>query len=211
MRGLLTPHLATPPDPLTDPVPQSRAPAVAGGEGEGAATSGVTVGALRGAAVDADPRTVARTLLVIALAALAAVIAVLAVAGIRKDEQITELRDHGAAVTISVRSCRGELGGSGSNVAGYTCVGTYRFLGSSYTVTIPGDVMRAPGSRLLGVASREDPSLFTLSSALRHEQASWRVFLAPLLLSLLLVGSIGVLLTRRARARRQGRASAPPL
>ncbi len=150
-------------------------------------------------------------MLALVVAALGGAIIVLVVAGVHKNEQITELRDHGEAMTITVKSCLGELGGSGSNVAGYTCTGAYKVRGVVHVGTIPSNVMLAPGERLRGVAAREDPSLFTLVSDMRHEQASWRVLLAPLVLAILLSGSLIGLRSRSARARSRRRRDAGPL
>ncbi len=162
---------------------------------------GSRVAVLRGAAVDVDPRKVGRVVVALVIAALGGVIIFLVAAGVNKNEQITELHDHAMAVTITVKSCLGELGGSGSNVAGYTCTGDYKVGGVVHVVTVPGNVWLAPGERLRGVAAREDPSLFTLASDLRHEQASWRVLLAPLALAILLAGLLVALRSRSARRR----------
>jgi hypothetical protein len=166
------------------------------------------IASLRGAKVDADPRRVARAVLVVVAATLVGVIATLAVTGVQKNEQITELRNQGESVIVTVASCRGELGGSGSNVASYSCTGSYTVRGTAYTATLPGTARLGPGSTLRGVVSRSDPSLFTLTSVLNGEHASWRVFLAPLALAALLaVGLLALGLRRtRARTRLAGRA-----
>ena len=171
-----------------------------------AGSAAPSVASLRGASVDVDPRKAARAVLAIVLATLVGIIAFLFIAGVQKNEHITELRDHGETVAVTVASCLGELGGSGSNVVAFSCTGTYTVQGSAYTVTLPGTAQLAPGRRLRGVVSKEDPSLFTLASVLRGEHASWRVFRAPLVLAVLFVV---VLLARRqrrarARARREG-------
>lgn len=187
---------------VTEHVPTALTEHVVGDAGSAAPS----VASLRGAKVDVDPRKAARAVLAIVLATLVGIIAFLSIAGVRKNDQITELRDHGEPVAVTVASCLGELGGSGSNVAAYSCTGTYAVRGSAYTVALPGTAQLAPGRRLRGVVSEEDPSLFTLASVLAGEHASWRVFLTPLVLAVLLVVVLLALrqLRARARTRREG-------
>ena len=155
---------------------------------------------LRGAGVAVDPRRAARVAVVLALAALAAVTVVLAVAGAQKNAQINELRNNGVTIDMTVTRCSGLLGGSGSNAAGYACQGTYSFHGHRYTEAIPGNVLRIPGSRVRAVIAPSDPGLVSTASAVRTDQPSLRVFLAPLIL-----GVVTVVATALAwRARRRG-------
>jgi len=80
---------------------------------------------LRGAAVDVDARRVARVLVGACLLALAALSATFFVVGASKNAQITDLREHGVPVEVTVTRCLGLLGGSGSNDAGYACRGSF--------------------------------------------------------------------------------------
>lgn len=167
--------------------------------------SGATVGSLRGAGVEADLRRVGRVAVALCLVALAVVVVVFYVAGSSKNERIDELRAHGVPVTITVTGCLGLLGGSGSNGAGYACNGTYEFGGTRYGEGIPGNVLLEPGTKLAGVVVPGDPHLATTAAALAGEHASWRVFILPttLLVVLLALGAtvLGVRWAHRPPAR----------
>ncbi len=130
------------------------------------------------------------------------VVAVLAiaffVAGVHKNDQTTRLRQHGVPVTITVTSCVGQLGGSGSNAAGYTCQGTYGLDGHRYTEPVPGTTLHPPGSTLSGVALPGDPTLVTTAAILATEHPSDGVFILPaVLLAVLVVGVVGLVVWRR--------------
>ena len=83
------------------------------------------------------------------------------VVGIHKNDQITGLEQHGVAVQATVTGCVGLLGGSGSNVAGYRCWGTFTVDGHRYTKDIPGTVLRPIGSRVPVIADSADPGLIS--------------------------------------------------
>jgi len=166
---------------------------------------------LRGGRVDADLATVAGVALVLVVLALIVAAAVLFVAGADKNAQITSLRRHGVPVEVTVTSCLGLLGGSGSNAAGHACTGTYVLGGHRYHQAIPSDALYDVGARLRGVAVPSDPALLSLPSVVAGERASWRVFITPAVLAVLGVGlGLGTLLVRRRRHPRRGTAAAPP-
>ena len=122
----------------------------------------------------------------------------LATAGYDKNSQINELRNHGVGVRMTVTSCLGLLGGSGSNQAGYACRGSYTIGGRRYNEAIPGDAMRTPGSVVNAVTVPSDPQLVSTLSAVTSERASWRVYLLPAILFLALaISATGIALRRR--------------
>jgi hypothetical protein len=131
--------------------------------------------------------------------------AVLFVAGADKNAQISELREHGVRVAVTVSSCRGLLGGSGSNAAGDACQGTYRFGGQRYQEAIPGNVRRTPGTSLAGIVAPNDPRLLSTPDQVRTEHASWRVFIAPGALALAFLATVA-LIALRWRAHRRAAA-----
>ena len=102
--------------------------------------------ALRGASVEVDARRVGHAVVGICLTALAATVIVLFVAGIQKNAQITRLRRQGVAVEVTVSGCLGLMGGSGSNLAGYECKGTFSLDGHRYSDAIPGSAFYSPGN-----------------------------------------------------------------
>ncbi len=158
------------------------------------------VSVLRGAGVAADGRRVARIVAGLILLVVLGVAAVLGVAGASKNAEITKLRERGVVVQATVVDCRGLLGGSGSNLAGYACSGAFRIGDHRYVVPIPDTVIRAPGSTVRLITVGDDPQLVSTPRALAAEHASWRVFIAPAVLLLAAAGLGGWLLRRRRSA-----------
>jgi uncharacterized integral membrane protein len=149
---------------------------------------------LRGAGVDVDARRAGRLVVGVCLVALAVLVVVLFVAGANKNAQINNLRRHGAPVEITVTKCIGLLGGSGSNGAGYACTGTYTVGGRRYDEAIPGNALLVTGATVRG-----DPTLVSTVVAVTTERASWRVFIVPTILLIILVLLVGTLVLRRRR------------
>jgi hypothetical protein len=160
------------------------------------------VGALRGAGVGTvDAKRVGMVVVGMGIVALAVLVVVFFVAGVHKNDQITRLHQHGVPVTITVTGCLGQLGGSGSNAAGYACHGTFSLDGHRYTESIPGNTLRSPGTTLDGVALPGDPALVTTTGALATEHPSANVFVLPIVLLGVLVVSVVALVLWRRRAR----------
>jgi len=168
-------------------------------------TPGERVATLRGAGVDVDVRRAGRVIVGVALVALAVLAVVLFVAGAQKNAHITDLRQHGVPVDVTVTRCTGLLGGSGSNPVGYACRGTFAYGGHRYDVAIPGDTLYASGARLAAVTVPGDTGLFSTAATVAAEHASWKVFLLPAVLLGVLVVLVGALVLGR---RHGGRASA---
>lgn len=165
--------------------------------------------ALRGAGVSVDARRVGRVTMALCLATLAIVAVVLFIAGAQKNAQISELRTEGVTIKVTVTGCMGLLGGSGSNAAGYACRGTYTFRGHRYDEAIPGNVNLIPHSTLPVVIARGEPTLVSTVEAVRREHPSWRVFIVPAVLALLVVVAIALLLVKRGRSQVIGQRSGP--
>ncbi|HEX4082517.1 MAG TPA: hypothetical protein VHX40_06080 [Acidimicrobiales bacterium] len=157
------------------------------------------VATLRGAGVGAvNGRRLATIVVGLCLVVVAVLAVVFFVAGLHKNDQTTRLHQHGVPVTITVTSCVGQLGGSGSNAAGYTCQGTYLLDGHRYTEPVPGTTLHPPGSMLAGVALPGDPALVTTTTVLATEHPSNGVFILPaVLLAVLVVGTVGLVAWRR--------------
>jgi len=185
---------ADPDEPMSSDTQSETAPEPAAREDERLAP-------LRGAGVSVDARRVGAVVVALLLAGLAVLVVVLFVAGARKNAQITELRDHGEPVEMTVTGCIGLLGGSGSNPAGYSCHGTFAVGGRTYDDPIPGNALYGPGQKLAGVTVARDPALFTTPGLLQTEHPSWRVYLTPVILTLVLVLAIGGLEALRRRRR----------
>ena len=186
-----------------DPVARQGRPAGIGPVSNGKTpTSAEPIMPLRGAGVDVDVRRVGRVLAGLCLLALAVLVFVLFIAGAQKNAQITRLHQHGVAVEVTVSSCIGLMGGSGSNIAGYSCRGTFTAGGHLYNDAIPGNTLYRPGARLAAITASGDPGLLSTPRALAAEHASWRVFILPTILLVVLVLLVAAVVLRRRRSLR---------
>jgi uncharacterized protein (TIGR03382 family) len=131
-------------------------------------------------------------------AALAVIVVVSFVSAINGSARINRLRTHGVPVTVTVTNCDGNIGGSGSNAAGYTCRGTYRIHGVRYQEIIGSKAtFSAPGSTVRAVADPDRPSTIELSSAVASSSPSPWAYGVPSILALLLAALAVVLFRRR--------------
>ena len=98
---------------------------------------------------------------------------------------------HGIPVSVTVTNCRGNIGGSGSNSAGYTCRGVYAVNGINYDEPIGSKItFTRPGTEVSAVVDPSHHGTVVLSSAIRTSAASqWR-YLPLVLLSLVFVALI---------------------
>jgi hypothetical protein len=76
--------------------------------------------------------------------------------------------------------------------------------GQRYVEEIPGSMFLRPGSRLQAVAVPGDPALLATASALATEHSSWRVFILPTILLVVLVLLVAVGVVTRRRPLRSG-------
>jgi hypothetical protein len=151
--------------------------------------------------VDVDARRLGRFLFALCLVALAILVVFFSVVGAHHNDQINRLRHDGVPVTVTVSTCQGLLGGSGSNAAGYSCRGAFTVSGHRYNEAIPGNSFYAPGTTLRSVTVPGDPALLSPARSVAAEHASWKVFILPGVLLVVLLLLLGVLLARRRRAR----------
>lgn len=147
----------------------------------------VDTAVLRGASVAVDARRVGRMLAGTGLAALAVLVAALFWAGARHNSRIDRLRADGVPVTATVSQCRGLMGGTGSNLAGYECTGTFSLDGRRFQATLPDGSLHARGSTVRLISVPADPTLLATPAAVRSERASGGVYVLPALLLLVLV------------------------
>jgi uncharacterized membrane protein len=138
---------------------------------------------------------------VVVLVSLALVTTLLYVAGVHKNSQIDSLRHHGRAIPASVVGCEGELGGSGSNAAGYTCKVRFTLAHHTYDETLPGNVFLRPGAQLTAVVVPSDPQLVSTPAIVAADHTSNRVFILPtvLLVVFLALGATVIVWSRRRR------------
>src|ERR1700689_1494602 len=91
---------------------------------------------------------VAGTLLI---AVLAVIVTVSFISAANDNSRIDRLKSHGVSVVVTVTNCVGNIGGSGSNAAGYTCRGEYDVRGAAYREVIGSKTtFSAAGSTVRG-------------------------------------------------------------
>jgi hypothetical protein len=134
------------------------------------------------------------------LGVFAVIIAVSFISAFNDNARVDRMKNHGIAVTVTVTSCVGNIGGSGSNAAGYTCRGSYRVNGVRYVEVIGSkSTPSSAGTKVLGVVDPSRRSTVELTSAVRASSSSLSVYLVPSLLAVFFViGSIA--LRRRHRS-----------
>ena len=154
---------------------------------------------LRGAGVDVDPRRARRVVVGVILVAITVIAVVLLLAGMKKNSQAVDLHQHGVPVSVTVSGCLGMLGGSGSNPAGYSCKGSYTFKGHRYVQAIPGNSLLHPGAVVRGVIVPDDPRLLSTPAVVAAQESSWKVFIAPIVLFVLVALALAVVVVRRRR------------
>jgi hypothetical protein len=112
---------------------------------------------------------------------------------------MSNLQKHGVSVSVTVTTCTGELGGSGSNLADYRCVGRFILNGQRFHDTIPGHVFRATGSKAEFVTAENNPGLLATPLQVRTEHASWSVFILPFVFLVVLIAFVAVAARRTRR------------
>jgi hypothetical protein len=177
--------------------PDAPVPVVTGPDGGAPSDQPVTT--LRGATVDVDIRRTGRVVVAVGLMALAVIGVILLIAGIRSNHQADALRQRGVPVTVTVTRCLELMGGTGAQGAGYSCTGTYALDGQQYHQTIPGLAFHAVGSTVAGVVDSGDPRLLSTPGQLAGQHSSWRVFILPGILLLVVVVVTGLLVLRRSK------------
>ena len=154
---------------------------------EGAeASSPVRVASLRGATANGVGR---RTKLAFASLGLAVLLVVLVVSflSVANDHARTErLKEHGVGVGVTVTNCTGNIGGSGSNGAGFTCRGTYALGGERFHERIGAKTtFSAPGTVLRGVVDPSHHGTVVLASAVKASSTSSWAYATLAILSLI--------------------------
>ena len=135
------------------------------------------------------------------LAIFAAVVVVSFLSASNDNARIERMKNHGIPVAITVTTCFGNIGGSGSNGAGYTCHGRYKVGDVTYEETIGSLSSFIPsGSVVRGVADPTHPGSVLPVSVVERSVASASVYVDPGLLAgalLLLTGAL-LYLARRS-------------
>jgi len=139
------------------------------------------------------------------LLVLAVVLVVSFLSTTNDNARIDRMKAHGLTVAVTVIDCIGNIGGSGSTSAGYTCHGDYtvgdtryhELIGSMSTFSPPGTVVR-------GIVDPSRHSTVVLASAIRTSVASPRAYVPSGLLTIALI-SLTLVLMRAARRHESSR------
>jgi len=115
--------------------------------------------------------------------------------------RIDRLKTSGIPVTVTVVNCVGNLSGSGSNVSGYQCRGTYRTNGKTFTEPIGFKTNFSPsGTELGGLVDPSRHNSVALASAIENSTASTSRYIPPGVLTIALV-ALALALLRVAHRR----------
>jgi hypothetical protein len=132
------------------------------------------------------------------LGVFAIIIVVSFISAFNDNARIDRLKNHGIPVTVTVTSCVGNIGGSGSNAAGYTCRGSYRVDGVRYVEVIgKKSTPSNAGTKVHGIADPSRRSTVEVASAVRASSSSASVYFVPSVLALFLV--IATIASRRRK------------
>lgn len=149
--------------------------------------------------MEVNTQRVLQTVFALIIATLAVLTVALFLSGVHRNSDISSLQEHGVAVTVTVTTCLGELGGSGSTLADYRCEGTFVLNGQRHHDTIPGHIFRATGSTARFVTASNSPDLLATSSQVTNERTSSSVFVLPSIFLVALIGSITVVARRKSQ------------
>jgi hypothetical protein len=128
--------------------------------------------------------------------------------GFSHNSAVTDLQQHGVRVKVKVLTCAGQLGGSGSNNAGYSCQGTFVLLGKRYQSTLPDNAAHAPGTTVVDVTPSDDPGHLTTLQVWKSQHTSASLFIIGAILGVAGLVIAGLLIASITRRRRQPRTTA---
>lgn len=115
--------------------------------------------------------------------------------------RIDRMKAHGVPVTVTISNCVGNMGGSGSNVAGYVCRGTYAVEGVKYNEIISSMTTFAPpGSHVHAIADPSQHGYIALASAIKNATPSAAAFVVVIILAVVFVFLVALLFRLRRRA-----------
>ena len=168
-------------------------------------------GYIRGGEGVVDTRRLFQVLLALAIATLAAFVVVLAIAAAHQNSRTHTLQRRGVPVDVTVTSCLGILSGTGITVTSFQCTGSFELAGRSYNAVIAGSsANHAAGDVVKAIADPKHPTSVATPSSLANVHSSWRAFIAPAVLFLVLVLLIAATVwwsrRRAAQRRRDGAA-----
>jgi hypothetical protein len=146
-----------------------------------------------GGGVAVDTHRVIRVVAVLLLVVLAVLVVIVALEAGNQNSRMHRLRQHGVPVTVTVTSCEGVLGGTGTAASSFICQGSFTLDGQTHTEVIDGNQQNLPlGSTIRGVTIPTDPALLSTASAVAGAHADWKAFITAGILFVVLVVGLGL-------------------
>lgn len=142
------------------------------------AAPGDRVASLRGAQAASLGRQFWLRAATVGLVIFAVAIALSFASTLNDHSRLARMKANGIPVTVTISNCVGNMGGSGSNVAGYVCRGTYAIDGVKFSEIISSmTTFASPGSGVPAIADPSQHGYIALASAIRHASSSSTAFL----------------------------------
>lgn len=152
------------------------------------ASSSDRVASLRGAQAISLGRRFWLRAATVGLVIFAVAIALSFASTINDHSRLDRMKSHGVPVSVTISNCVGNMGGSGSNVAGYVCRGTYSVNGVKYDEIISSmTTFASPGSRVRAIADPSQHGYVALASAVRGASSSSAAFVVLIILTVLFI------------------------
>jgi hypothetical protein len=143
---------------------------------------------IRGGGGVVDTRRLFRVVVGSAIVALAVLVVVLTIEAAHKNSRIDSLQHRGVPIDVTVTSCFGILSGTGITVTTFQCKGSFALDAHNYNTVIAGSTINhQAGDVVKAVADPKHPTSVSLASSLVNAKSSWRAFIGPGVLFLLLV------------------------
>jgi hypothetical protein len=145
-----------------------------------------------GGGVQVDGRRVGLIVAGFAIIGLAVLVTVLSVGAVRENSRAHRLQ-RGAAVEATVTGCLGNASGTGITASGYTCRAAFTLDGRQYDDVLGGTTVLFPtGQTVRAVTVAGDPAILSTADAVAAGHSSWRPFVTPGVLLLVLVATIAL-------------------
>ncbi|MCU1364018.1 MAG: hypothetical protein JWM55_1846 [Acidimicrobiaceae bacterium] len=160
------------------------------------------VASLRGAQAASLGRRFWLRAATVGLVAFAVALALSFASTLNDHARLDRMKAHGVPVVVTVSNCVGNMGGSGSSVAGYVCRGTYDLGGVTYHEIISSmTTFASRGSHVAAIADPSQRGYVALASAVKSAtSAAAFVVLIILTVALLILVALMIRIRRRVRS-----------
>lgn len=155
---------------------------------------------LRGAPVAGDGRRLGRTIGWVLVLAMILLGLVMVVAKVDDNNKAHRLHASGIPVTARVTYCLGQLGGSGTNAAGYSCKAAYMVGGAHFDEPVGGlSTFARTGSTLAGVVDPVNHTVLVTAASASRATSVTAGLVFPILVVVAGLVLVGILVATRRR------------